>query len=143
MVKRTVDNIEIADNESTMLSITGLMTTATLNAKPTEIENKIPDITNLAFKAPLNKNVTQLESKIPEITYLAIKATLNTKATNIENKMSSTISFITFLEFSRLKKLSFHAKMKESAKNLAIKGQGGAVIDKTDKNRAKIKRNFK
>ena len=120
MVKRTVDNIEIADNESTMLSITGLMTTATLNAKPTEIENKIPDITNLA-----------------------IKATLNTKAINIENKMSSTTSFITFLEFSRLKKLSFHAKMKESAKNLAIKGQGGAVIDKTDKNRAKIKRNFK
>ena len=143
MVKRTVDNIEIADNESTTLSITGLMTTDTLNAKPTEIENKIPDITNLAFKAPLNKNVTQLESKIPEITYLAIKATLNTKAINIENKMSSTTRFITFLEFSRLKKLSFHAKMKESAKNLAIKGQGGAVIDKTDKNRAKIKRNFK
>ena len=126
-----------------MPSITGLMTTAALNAKPTEIENKIPDITNLAFKAPLNKNVTQLESKIPEITYLAIKATLNTKATNIENKMSSTISFITFLEFSRLKKLSFDAKMKESAKNFAIKGQGGAVIDKTDKNGAKIKRNFK
>ena len=143
MVKRTVDNIEIADNESTMPSITGLMTTAALNAKPTEIENKIPDITNLAFKAPLNKNVTQLESKIPEITYLAIKTTLNTKATNIENKMSSTISFITFLEFSRLKKLSFDAKMKESAKNFAIKGQGGVVIDKTDKNGAKIKRNFK
>ena len=116
MVKRTVDNIEIADNESTMLSITGLMTTATLNAKPTEIENKIPDITNLAFKAPLNKNVTQLESKIPEITYLAIKATLNTKAINIENKMSSTTRFITFLEFSRLKKIKFSCKNERISK---------------------------
>ena len=35
-------------------SITGLVTTATLNTKATKIVNKRPDITNLATNATLN-----------------------------------------------------------------------------------------
>ena len=54
-----------------MRSVTGPVTTAVLNTKITEIENKIPHITNLAT------NPAEAESKIPEITNLATKATLS------------------------------------------------------------------
>ena len=59
-------------------------------------------------------------NEIPDITNLATKAALNTKATEIKNKIRDTAGFITTLEFNKLTKLSFHARMKQ-ARSLANK----------------------
>ena len=77
---------------------------------------KIPDITNLAIKAILNTKTTEFESKITDVASLAANAALNIKATETENKIPNTKHFITTLEFNRLTKISFDAKMKELSK---------------------------
>ena len=64
------------------------MSTAALNAKATEIENKIPEITNLATENNLNKKATEVESKIPDITNLATNAALNTKVHTLKKSNS-------------------------------------------------------
>ena len=84
-------------------SVTGLVTTAALNAKMTEIENKISDITNLVTKADLNTKVTEAESK---------------KHTQIENKIPYATSFITTPEFYILTETIFDARMKQEPKSL-------------------------
>ena len=48
----------------------------------------------------------------------ATKAALNTKATDIENKTPDTKGFITPPEFSKLTKIHFDARMKETTKRL-------------------------
>ena len=57
------------------------MTTAVLNTKAAEIENKIPNDTNLTTNAALNTKATEVESKIADITNVANEA-VNIKATD-------------------------------------------------------------
>ena len=54
MVKKTDYITKITEIENKIPSVTGLVTTAALNAKTTEIKNKIPNLTNLAAKDALN-----------------------------------------------------------------------------------------
>ena len=51
---------------TTLPKLTGLVATAGLNTKATEIQIKIP-------------NITEVESKMPDVTNLATKATLKYK----------------------------------------------------------------
>ena len=88
------------------------------------------------IKGGLNTKVVEGESKISDITNLA------PKATEIENKTLNTINFTTFLEFNRLVKVSFDAKIKEVAKSLASKTQLNTALGVADTNREKIK-NFR
>ena len=73
--------------ENKIPSVTGLLTTAALYTKATEVESKIPNITNLPRKAALNSKLEEIESKISDITNLANKVDLNTKVIEIENKI--------------------------------------------------------
>ena len=47
-----------------MLSITGLITTAALNTKVTEIENEIANTSTLVRKTDYNTKITEIENKI-------------------------------------------------------------------------------
>ena len=86
------------------------------------------------IKGGLNTKVVEGEKS--DITNLA------PQATEIENKTLNTINFTTFLEFNRLVKVSFDAKIKEVAKSLASKTQLNTALGVADKNREKIK-NFR
>ena len=125
----------IIEMKKNIPDVTGLVTTATLNAKATEIENKIPDITNLATKAALKTKATVIEGKTPDITNLPTKADLNTKATQTENKIPDASGFITTPEFNRIGTINFDAKMKEAEKSLATKVQSMNAIDIAIKNK--------
>ena len=100
---------------------TGLATTAGLNTKAIEIENKIPYFTNPATRATLNTKATMAKSGIPVITMLATKVVLNTKVTEIENKIPDKTGFIDTPEFSRLANINLNARMKEPEKILVTK----------------------
>ena len=101
----------------------------------------IPNTTNFhqelkggPIKGGLNTKV--VEGEISDIINLA------PQATEIENKTLNTINFTTFLEFNRLVKVSFDAKIKEVAKSLASKTRLNTALGVADKNREKIK-NFR
>ena len=81
--------------------------------------------------------IRQTLKKIPETTNLATKAALNTKATETENKISDTTGFI---DFNRLAKISFDAKLKKYEKSLASKSPGHTALDIAYKSREKIKK---
>ena len=53
----------------------------------------------------------------------------------MEGKVPNTAVFITTLEFNRLEKLVFDARIKEVTKSLASKSQLDAALDTSDKNR--------
>ena len=73
-----------------------LAKTTNLNAKITEIENKIPSITGLAT----NLALTAVENKIPNVSNLVTKTDYNTKISEIEKKVSD--KYITTSEFNKL-----------------------------------------
>ena len=71
-----------------------------LNAKVTEIQNKIPSITGLAT----NSALTAVENEIPNVSNLVTKTDYNTKISEIEKKVSdhNHDKYITTSEFNRL-----------------------------------------
>ena len=75
-----------------------------LNAKITEIENKIPSITGLAT----NSALTALENKIPNVSNLVTKTDNNTKISEIEKKV------ITTPEFNKLTTENFKARLAQA-----------------------------
>ena len=81
-----------------------------------------------------NTKATEVEGKIPGITNQVAKAALNEKATEINSKIPDSTGFITTPEFNRLAKISFDARTKEVAKNLASKVQVDNTLDRADKN---------
>ena len=85
---------------------TWLVTTAVIDTKAIEIENKIPDVTNPATRAALNTKATVIEIGIPDITILATKVVLNTKATKIGSKIPDKTGLIATPEFKRVTKIS-------------------------------------
>ena len=72
-----------------------------MNAKFTEIENKIPSITGLAT----NSTLTAVENKIPDVSSLVI--------IEIENEITDVNhdKYITTPEFNRLTKENFKARL--------------------------------
>ena len=71
-----------------------------LNAKITEVENKIPSITGLAT----NSELTALEHKIPDVSSLVKKTGYNTKISDTEKKITDYDhdKYITTPEFNTL-----------------------------------------
>ena len=71
-----------------------------LNAKVTEIQNKISSITGLAT----NSALTAVENEIPNVSNLVTKTDYNTKISEVEIKVSdhNHDKYITTSEFNRL-----------------------------------------
>ena len=90
-------------------------------------------------KTDYNRKIREIENKTRSVTDLVTTFFLNTKATEIENKTPDTKGFITSPEFSKLTKIHFDSRMKETTKNLASKSQADAPLNRADKNREKIK----
>ena len=75
---------ELATVENKIPDANSLVKKTDLNAKITEIENKIPTITGLTTKSAL----TAVENKIPDISGLVKKTDSDTKISEIENRVS-------------------------------------------------------
>ena len=80
-----------------------------LNAKITEIEDKIPSITGLAT----NSALTTVEIKISNVSSLIKKTDYNTKISDIEKKITdhNHDKYITTPEFNRLATENFKARL--------------------------------
>ena len=80
-----------------------------LNAKITEIEDKIPSITGLAT----NSALTTVEIKISNVSSLIKKTDYNTKISDIEKKITdhNHDKYITTPEFNRLTTENFKARL--------------------------------
>ena len=137
--KKTDWVTKITESENKITSFTGFVTTSVLNTKATETVNKIPDVTNLATEAALNTKAAEAESKIRDITLLTTKAA-QIQAIEIESRISDTTRFLTTPEFNRLTKISFDTKWKKQQIALQVKDN---ALDVADKNREKIKKNFR
>ena len=83
-----------------------------LNAKITEIENKIPSITGLAF----NSGLYVVENKIPDVSSLVKKADYDTKISDIEKKITDHDhnKYITTPEFNTLAARVFNARLAQA-----------------------------
>ena len=81
-----------------------------LNAKITEIENKIPSITGLAT----NSGLTAVENKIPKASNLVTKTDYNTQISEMEKKVSdhNHDKYITNPEFNRLRTENFKGRLR-------------------------------
>ena len=80
-----------------------------LNAKITEIENKIPSITGLAT----NSALTAVENKIPDVSSLVKKTDYDTRISDIEKKIAdhNHDKHITTQEFKKLTTENFNARL--------------------------------
>ena len=83
-----------------------------LNAKITEIENKIPSITGLATKSAL----TAVENKILNVSNLVKKTNYNTKIPDIEKKVTvhNNDKYISTPEFHKLTTEKFKARLAQA-----------------------------
>ena len=83
-----------------------------LNAKISEIENKIPSITDLAT----NSALTAVENKIPDVRSLVKKTDYNTKRNEVEKKASdhNHDKYITTPELNRLTTENFKARVAQA-----------------------------
>ena len=127
-IHNTTGLVKKTDNNTERLKAILLLTTAALNTKSTEIENKILHITSLDTKATLNTKTTEIESKIPNSSFTT-ETSFNIKTIAIEDKIHDTLSFKTTPELNRLPKISFDLTDKNT-------------LDVTDKSREEIK-NFR
>ena len=91
----------------TKFLVSGLATTAVLNKKIGEVENKIPDTSGSATIAILNTKVSEVENKIPDVSKKVKKADYNAKITDIERKY-----FITF-DYNKYTNDILDAKIKQ------------------------------
>ena len=73
-----------------------LVTTAVLNTKICEAENKIQDIGGLVTTIVLNIKIGEAENKIPDISGLVKKTDCNTKMSGIEAKHFTTSDYNKF-----------------------------------------------
>ena len=82
-----------------------------LNAKTSEIENKILSITGLATSSAL----TAVENKIPNVSNLVKKTDYNTKISEIQSKISNQNhdKYVTTPELNRLTAQNFQATLKQ------------------------------
>ena len=83
-----------------------------LNAKITEIEDKIPSISGLATSSAL----TDVENKIPNASGLVKKTDYNTKISEIDSKINNHNhdEYITNPEFNTLTTENFQARLKQA-----------------------------
>ena len=83
-----------------------------LNAKITEIENKIPSITGLA----MNLALTAVENKIPDVSSLVKKTDYETEISDIEKKITDHDhdKYINTPEFNSLAAGFFYCKISTS-----------------------------
>ena len=99
LVKKTDYNAKLQRlNKNKIPRFTGLVTTATLNTKATEIGNKIPHINNLPTKATVNTKARNLKKKIPVTSTLVRETCYNNKITKNEDKIHSVSDFDTKLK---------------------------------------------
>ena len=90
---------ELAAVENKIPDANSLVKKTDLNAKITEIENKIPNITGL----PTNLALTAVENKIPDVSDLVKKTDYDTEINEIEKISDHNHSkHITTPEFNRL-----------------------------------------
>ena len=109
-----------------------------LNAKITEIENKIPSITGLAT----NSALAAVENKIPNVSSLVKKADYNTKINEIENKVNDHNhgKYITTPEFNILAAKAFNARL--SGADLVTKTDFDTRLQSLNKKLAQIKQSI-
>ena len=83
-----------------------------MNAKITEIENKIPSITGLAT----NSVLTAVENEIPDPSNLVKKTDYDTKISDIEKKIAyhNHDKYITTQEFNKLSTENFNARLAQT-----------------------------
>ena len=74
------------------LNVSGLVTTAVLNTKMSEVEGKIPDASSLVTITVLNMYIGEVEIKIPYVSGLVKKINCDTKKSDIEKKKYCTTS---------------------------------------------------
>ena len=100
-----------------------------LNAKITEIENKIPSITGLVT----NSELTAVENEIPDVSSLVKKTDYNTKISEIEKRVSdhNHDKYITTPEFNNLAAGVFTARLTQA--NLVTKRDFDTKLQSLDK----------
>ena len=98
--------------ENTISDTSDLAKKTDLNAKSTEVENKMPNITGLAINSPL----TAVENKIPDVSNLAKKTDYNTKISEIDKNISdhNHDKLITTPEFNTLAARAFNARLAQA-----------------------------
>ena len=118
-VLKTTYDTDKSDLENKVSDQLSQLKKTDLNAKITEIENKIPSITELAT----NLALTAVENKIPNVSNLATKTDHNTKITEIEKKVSdhNHDKYITTPEFNKLTTKNLKARLAQA--NLIKKKQ--------------------
>ena len=103
-VKKDVYSAKVKNVENKMPDVTGipsitnLATTAALNAKISEVENKIPNITNLATTTAL----PAVESKIPNVSNLVKKLTITQILMKLKIKLLLIMIMINILLLKNL-----------------------------------------
>ena len=100
---------ELVAVENKILDANSVIKKTDLNAKITEIENKIPSITSLAT----NSALIPVKNEIPDVSSLIKKTDYNTKISEIERKVSDHNHgiYITTLEFNNLAAGVFTARL--------------------------------
>ena len=100
-----------------------------LNAKITEIENKITNITGLAT----NSALTAVENETPDVSSLVKKTDYETKISDIEKKFAdhNYDKYITTQEFNKLTTENFHARLAQA--NLITKTDFDAKLQSLSK----------
>ena len=93
-----------------MPSITNLASNSALNAKITEVKNKMPNITNTATTTTA---LTAVENKIPNSSNLVKENDYNTKINEIERKITDHDhdKYLTTPEFNELTSENFAASL--------------------------------
>ena len=111
-------------------TITNLATATALNAKISEVKNKIPNISNLATTTTA---LTAVENKIANVGNLVQKTDYNTNISEIESKLTTDhdhYEYITTQECNKLALANFSARLAQA--NLASKNYIANFVKKTD-----------
>ena len=96
---------KISDFNKKISNISGMVKKADDNMKVTKSINKIPSFTGLVTTAVINKKASEIESKYL-ISLLGLKNCSDTKNTEVESKIPGITTF------NRLTKRHFDARMK-------------------------------
>ena len=99
VAKLNVDKIvPVSVDLSKLSDITNLATNTTHNAKTNdEVKGEIPCVTNLAISTALNAKITEVKNKIPYITSWAT----NNALISVENKIPNISNFVKKLTVTR------------------------------------------
>ena len=77
-------------------------------------DDKIPDTNGLVITAVLDTKITEVENKIPNISILVTTAVLNKKISEVENKILDNAKYITTQEFTKLTAEYFAVRLRQA-----------------------------